>query len=159
MAVVVLDCTKAFDLAKYDILFRRLLQQGMQAIVLRVLAYSYTEQVGWVRWGCSGTFGITNRTRQGSVASPAFWNVYLDPLFTMLREAGVGSHVGGLFVGAVGYADDQLICEDQRELRLCPLYAADIGSCQVLLGCLRQHLVGPEEQGGRDDDQRLADRP
>ena len=72
---VVLDCTKVFDLAKHNILFGRLLERGMPAIVVRVLAYSYREQVAWVRWGrscCSATFGITNGTRQGSVASPAF---------------------------------------------------------------------------------------
>ena len=75
---VVLDCTKAFDLAKFDILFGRLLERGMPAIVVRVVAFSYSEQLAWVRWGrscCSRTFRITNGTRQGSVASPAFWNI------------------------------------------------------------------------------------
>ena len=38
---VVLDCTKAFDLAKYNILFTRLLATGMPAVVVRVLAQSY----------------------------------------------------------------------------------------------------------------------
>ena len=72
---VVLDCTKAFDLAKFNILFTRLLNTGMPAVVVRVLAQSYREQEAWVRWGrvsCSSTFGIANGTRQGSVASPAF---------------------------------------------------------------------------------------
>ena len=98
---VVLDCTKAFDLAKYDILFGRLLERGMPAIVVRVVAFSYKEQVAWVRWGrscCSSTFGITNTTRQGSVASPAFWNIYLDPLFSLLREAGIGCHVARVYI-------------------------------------------------------------
>ena len=48
---VVLDCTKAFDLAKFDIMFGRLLERGMPAIVVRVVAFSYTEQEAWVRWG------------------------------------------------------------------------------------------------------------
>ena len=114
---VVLDCTKAFDLAKYDILFRRLLERGMPAIVVRALAYSYQEQVAWVRWGrtcCSGSFGIANGTRQGSVASPAFWCIYLDPLFADLRAAGVGCHLAGVFVGVVGYADDLLLLAPSR---------------------------------------------
>ena len=62
---VVLDYTKAFDLAKYDILLGRLLERGMPTIVVRVVAFSYTEQVAWVRWGrscCSSTFSITNGT-------------------------------------------------------------------------------------------------
>ena len=130
---VVLDCTKAFDLAKYDILFGRLLERGMPAIVVRVLAHSYQEQVAWVRWGracCSDTFGIANGTRQGSVASPAFWCVYLDPLFAELRAAGVGCHVGGVFVGVVGYADDLLLLAPSRNaaqlmLRTCEVFTKE----------------------------------
>jgi hypothetical protein len=115
---VVLDCTKAFDVAKFSILFSRLLERGIPAIVVRVIAYSYTEQVAWVRWGrstCSTTFRIRNGTRQGSVASPAFWNVYLDPLFTDLRKAGVGCRVAGMFCGVVGYADDLLLLAPSRQ--------------------------------------------
>ena len=124
---VVLDCTKAFDLARFDILFGRLLDRSVPAIVVRVLAYSYSEQLAWVRWGracTSGSFGIKNGTRQGSVASPAFWSVYLDPLFAQLRESGFGCHVGGVFVGVVGYADDLLLLAPTRDsaqkmLKIC----------------------------------------
>ena len=87
-------CT-AFDLAKFNILFWRLLERGMPAIV--VIAFSHTKQMAWVRWGhfcCSSTFRMSNRTRQGFVASPAFWNAHLDPLFAVLLEAGFGCHVG-----------------------------------------------------------------
>ena len=115
---VVLDCSKAFDLAKFNLLFSRLLDRSLPAVVVRVLAFSYQQQVAWIRWGrvcTSDTFGISNGTRQGSVASPAFWSVYLDPLFSQLREAGVGCHVAGLYVGVVGYADDLLLLAPTRE--------------------------------------------
>ena len=98
---VVLDCTKAFNLAKFRILFKRLLARGMPAVVVRVLAHSYIEQEAWVRWGrtsCSSTFRIANGTRQGSVASPAFWCIYLDPLFEELRRAGIGCQLAGIFI-------------------------------------------------------------
>ncbi len=49
------------------------------------------------------------------MASPAFWSVYLDPLFSLLREAGVGCHIGGMYVGVVGYADDLLLLAPSRE--------------------------------------------
>ena len=112
---VVLDCTKAFDLARFDILFRWLLERGMPAIMVTVLAFSYAEQKGWVRWGrCSITFSISNGTRQGSVASPAFGNLYLDPLFTLLWETGIGCHVAGIYVGVVGYADDLILLAPSR---------------------------------------------
>jgi hypothetical protein len=116
---IVLDCSKAFDLARFDILFERLLtDRRVPAIVVRVLAFSYQEQLAWVRWGrgcTSGTFTIGNGTRQGSVASPAFWSVYLDPLFSELRRKGIGCHLGGVWMGAVAYADDILLLAPTRD--------------------------------------------
>ena len=170
---VVLDCTKAFDLAKYDILFGRLLERGMPAVVVRVLAFSYQEQVAWVRWGrtcCSGTFGIANGTRQGSVASPAFWCIYLDPLFAELRAAGVGCHLGGVFVGVVGYADDLLLLAPSRNaaqlmLRTCEAFTAlnniqfsthidpSRSKSKVL------YVVGPRPRGPRPEPLLLCGRP
>ena len=131
---VVLDCSKAFDLAKFNILFEKLLtDRKMPAIVVRVLAYSYENQKAWVRWGrrcTSKTFDISNGTRQGSGASPTFWSVYLDPLFSLLRQDGVGCHVGGVFMGAIGYADDLILLAPsraaaQKMLRRCESYAAE----------------------------------
>ena len=131
---VVLDCSKAFDLARFDIMFERLLTDcRVPAVVVRVLAYSYQEQLAWVRWGrscTSSTFTIANGTRQGSVASPAFWSVYLDPLFTKLRREGVGCHLAGMWMGAVGYADDVILLAPsraaaQRMLGTCELFAEE----------------------------------
>ena len=129
---VVLDCTKAFDLARLDILFGRLLDRSVPAIVVRVLAFSYKEQLAWVRWGracTSSSFGIKNGTRQGSVASPAFWSIYLDPLFALLRESGYGCNVGGVYMGVVGYADDLLLLAPTRDaaqkmLKICEQFTA-----------------------------------
>ena len=105
-------------MAKFDILFERLLtDRKMPAVVVRVLAYSYQEQLAWVQWGRSctrSTFNISNGTRQRSVASPAFWSVYLDPLFSLLRSDGVGWHVAGVFMGAIGYADDLILLAPSR---------------------------------------------
>ena len=100
---------------------------------MRVLAFSYQEQLAWVRWGrrcTSSVFGISNGTRQGSVASPAFWSVYLDPLFSQLRKEGIGCHLAGLFMGAVGYADDVILMAPSRNaaqmmLKTCEQFAAD----------------------------------
>ena len=114
----VLDCTKAFDLAKFDLIFSRALDCSLPAIVVRVILFSYKEQEGWVRWGrsCySDTFGFSNSTKQGSVASPPFWSIYIDPLISRLREEGVGCHIGGLFVGVIVYCDDILLLAPSRE--------------------------------------------
>ena len=138
----VLDCSKAFDLAKFSICFSRMLEKResvttkpVPAIIVRVLAFCYTEQMAWVRWGrntTSATFGISNGTRQGSVASPTFWSIYLDPMITALRKAGLGCHLaaGGVFVGVVVYADDVVLLAPSRDamqkmLNTCSEFASE----------------------------------
>ena len=71
------------------------------------------------------------------MASPAFWNIYLDPLLTKLREMGVGCHVGGLFVGVVGYADDLILLAPSRHaaqvmLKTCELFCAENNSSALM---------------------------
>ena len=89
------------------------MEKKLPAIVIRVLIYVYEEQIAWVRWGDarSRSFGMVNGTRQGSVLSPALFSVYMDDLLVRLRKAGVGCHLGGVFCGVVGYADDLLLVE------------------------------------------------
>ena len=109
--VTLLDCTKAFDTCKFSILFHKLHQQNLPAILIRTLIYVYKEQIAWVKWGNtkSEQFGIVNGTRQGSVLSPYFFAIYVNDLLLELRRLGVGCYIGGKFFGAVGYADDILL--------------------------------------------------
>ena len=105
----------------------------MPAIVVPVLAFSYQEQLAWVRRGrgcTSATFRISNGTRQGSVASPAFWSVYLDPLFALLSRDSVGCHVADVFMGTAGYADDLILLApsqgaSQKMLEHCERFAQE----------------------------------
>ena len=114
--VTVLDCSKAFDKCRFSLLFKRLLDKGLPPVVIRVLAYIYMEQYGWVKWGDSKSeqMTISNGTRQGAILSPIFWAIYADPLLQRLRDLGLGAHVAGLFMGAVCYADDVLLIAPTR---------------------------------------------
>ena len=121
--VTVLDCTKAFDLCKFSILFNRISEAGVPPIIVRVLMNMYEEQHGWVRWGSvkSDTFRISNGTRQGAVLSPAFWAIYCDLMIKELRQLGVGAHVAGIFMGVACYADDVVLiapCHQAMQLML-----------------------------------------
>ena len=129
--ITVLDCSKAFDTCKFSILFGRLLEKGVPAVVVRTFMYIYEQQYAWVMWGksVSSVFEISNGTRQGSIASPSLWTIYLDPLIKELRQLGVGCHVAGLFMGVVVYADDVLLMAPNRAamqlmLDKCESYAA-----------------------------------
>ena len=104
----------------------------MPPVVVRVLMYMYEEQYAWVRWGQarSDVFKIVNGTRQGAIASPDLWSVYLDPLLKNLRRLGVDCHVGNLFIGVLAYADVLLLLAPNREagpqmLALCEAWAKE----------------------------------
>ena len=52
------------------------------------------------------TCNLLNGVRQGGVASPVMFCVYIDELLSGLRDKGVGCWFGKFFVGAIAYADD-----------------------------------------------------
>ena len=129
--VTVLDCTKAFDLCKFSLLFKRLFDSGLPPIVVRCLMFMYQEQYGWVTWGKtkSERFSITNGTRQGAILSPIFWSIYCDGMIRDLRRLGVGAHIGGKFMGIACYADDVVL------IAPCRL------AMQMMLNCVEAYAI------------------
>jgi hypothetical protein len=106
-----LDCSKAFDKVRYDILFPRLLNKGVSPVILRMLFHSYLNSQVRVKWNIttSESFNISNGVRQGAVLSPILFNVYIDDLITSLKEEGHGCWVGSQYYGVLVYADDILL--------------------------------------------------
>ena len=54
--------------------------------------------------------------------------VYLDSLLGRLRDSGLGCHIGGIYLGAFGYADDVTLLAPSRQalqgmLDICQEYA------------------------------------
>jgi hypothetical protein len=98
------------------ILFTKLLDKGLPAVVVRAIIVVYEKQFAWVRWGRarSEMFPIVNGTRQGSVLSPALFSIYMDEILLNLRNLGVGCYVGEVFMGAMGYADDLVLLAPTR---------------------------------------------
>ena len=154
--VTLLDCSKAFDMCKFSILFNKLHQKGLPAIVLRSLVFVYEEQTAWVTWGRSRSaqFRVVNGTRQGSILSPAFFSIYIDDLLVQLRKSNVGCHIGDVFYGAAGYADDIVLLSPCRSamsemLRICENFAnennlkfsTDRNAAKSKSKCL--YMVGP----------------
>ena len=115
--ITLLDCTKAFDTCQFSTLFRRLLERGVPAIVVRVIVRVYEDQYAWVKWGSSrsSTFSIVNGTRQGSILSPALFALYVDDLLVELRKLGVGCRVAGVYMGALGFCDDLVLLAPTRD--------------------------------------------
>ena len=59
--MTLLDCTKAFDMGRYDLIFLKPLDR-LPAIIIRTLIFVYQEQHAWVRrgWATSTMFPILN---------------------------------------------------------------------------------------------------
>ena len=123
-----LDLTKAFDKVEFCTLFRKLWGR-LPSIFLRLLIFSYKNQECLVKWNntTSRKFPIQNGVRQGAVASPIFFSIYLDDLFIILEKSNLGCHIGPHFFGLAGYADDCAILSPDREglqkmLNICKEY-------------------------------------
>ena len=54
-------------------------------------------------------FSMSNGVKQGAVLSPVLFTAYFDKLFERLRASGFGCHVGKMYAGAFGYADDVVL--------------------------------------------------
>ena len=103
-----IDASKAFDRVCHSHLFNILEERGVCPLIRRLLIKLYKNQRIRVRWNTclSDISGISNGVKQGAVLSPILFTDYIDNLLARLRESGVGCHIGGVFAGAFGYADD-----------------------------------------------------
>ena len=112
-----LDVTKGFDRVKFYTLFSTLLTR-LPHVVVRVLMFTYMKQEGFVKLGGqqSSSFGIKNGTRQGAVASPVLWAVYVNNLLVELRQERLGCFVSGIYMGAFMYVDDLALLAPTRSV-------------------------------------------
>ena len=98
---------------------------------LRLLLTIYKNQQCDVKWAgkYSYRFSVSNGVRQGAVSSAILFSIYIDELFVMLRIAGFGCHINGLFLGCFGYADDLFLISASRSglqamVNICHDFAA-----------------------------------
>ena len=73
-----MDMTKAFDLVRHSLLFRKLIKAGLSLIFVRMLLFIYIMQTANVRWNgeVSSMFNLANGVRQGGVISAILYFLY-----------------------------------------------------------------------------------
>ena len=106
-----LDASKAFDMVRFDLLFRKLQSRRLPLPLLCFLSNWYLSQEMSVCWGPgrSKSFGVSNGVRQGGILSLLLFSVYMDGLIEDLSESGVGCYWGHHFVGTFCYADNVVL--------------------------------------------------
>ncbi len=106
-----IDASKAFDRVNHQKLFSKLRQRGIPNSILRILTYWYANQSMQIKWGncVSDSFRVSNGVRQGSLLSPALFNVYMNELSEELSDCRTGCMLGNTTVNHYMYADDLVV--------------------------------------------------
>ena len=127
-----MDMTKAFDMVRHSLMFKKLLCLNFSLIFTRLLIKMYTLQYANVRWQGKNSrqFHISNGVQQGAVLSAILYCIYVNGLFKNLRQHKTGCWINGAFVGILGYADDNFLLSPtfdglQDMLNICADYASE----------------------------------
>ena len=106
-----MDMTKAFDLVRHSLLFKKLIAAVLSVIFVRLLLFIYINQFANVRWNgsFSNLFSVKNGVRQGAIFSGILYCFYTNDLFTILRRNMTGCWVNNVYMGILGYSDDNLL--------------------------------------------------
>ena len=71
---------------------------------------------------------MLNGVKQGGVLSAKLFTLYIDGLFTELKQSGYGCHINNTYMGALSYADDIILsCPSirglNRMIKICSIFA------------------------------------
>ena len=91
----------------------KLIQRKVTPLDIRIMLSQYHRQKLRTMWNgsYSSYFDVENGVKQGAIASPTLFCIYIDELLLRLEKSGIGRWVGNHFLDALGYADDLvMIC-------------------------------------------------
>lgn len=130
--VCALDISKAFDKVNHYALLCKLISCKVDKFIIGILLNWLSRCCASVRWQnvLSYNFPLLAGVRQGGLLSPLLFNLYIDELYSRLKDSGLGCHLYGLYSGCLLYADDILLLSHsctalQRMLNICSVFADD----------------------------------
>ena len=128
--VAFIDASKAFDKINHYHLMAKLINCEVPVIIVRLLYFWHRMQCFVVRWGdcISSRFTVCNGVRQGGIASPIFFNVFLNQLSMELNDSKIGCSVNAHVINHLFYADDSVVLAPspkalQLLINICENYA------------------------------------
>ena len=117
----------------------------MPYIVIRIIMQMYDNQVSRCRYfsAFSEYYSVSNGVRQGGVASPILFIVYVDELYKRLSLSKIGIHIGTMYYGIIGYADDMLLLATtiyalNKMIKICQEFAEEF---QVLYNPTKSKFI------------------
>ncbi|CAG9134602.1 unnamed protein product [Plutella xylostella] len=111
------DLEKAYDRVRRNDLWETLSVYGVDGHLTRALRSLYRESSACVRINGAYTdwFGIHRGVRQGCVASPWLFNLFMDSCLKDMKDDERGLRIGELLLKCLMYADDQVILASSVE--------------------------------------------
>ena len=114
------DMKKAFDWTNHELLFYKLLNNGITGRLYNAIKLIYKNPLSCLRLNSFYTdwFSPENGVRQGDTMSPTLFALYINDLVENLNEIGKGVKIGNNSVSALLYADDiVLLAEKETDLQ------------------------------------------
>ncbi|KAG7300726.1 hypothetical protein JYU34_015052 [Plutella xylostella] len=111
------DLEKAYDRVRRNDLWETLSVYGVDSHLTRALGSLYRESSACVRINGAYTdwFDIHRGVRQGCVASPWLFNLFMDSCLKDMKDDERGLRIGELLLKCLLYADDQVILASSVE--------------------------------------------
>ena len=115
--------------------------------------FCYSKQEICIKCGyeTSSCFSISNGVRQGGILSPVVFSIYMDDLFVVLLQSGIGCHIDDQCINYVFYADDLCLMAPcaialQELINLRYDYSIEIDMnfnalIKITLYCIRSKIV------------------
>ena len=112
-----IDLEKAYDRVMRNELWSALAMHGVNSSLIRALKSLYKDSSACVRINGAYTdwFNIERGVRQGCVASPWLFNLFMDTCLNDLKSNDCGLRMSELTIKCLLYADDQVLLASSEE--------------------------------------------
>ena len=115
--VAFIDFTKCFDLIDRDMLYFKLVENGIDGKMYFTLKKMYSNTMSCININGNLTdwFYTTNGCRQGDVTSPTAFSILINDLLKEIKATQIGIKINDLILNILAYADDIVLLAESPE--------------------------------------------